>query len=309
MSGESLVPLSALELRDAVRNSRPYDARRLQGILQVDQRLGLMEVQAQSPWTVLAARLRPGDPVAAGVRTASRTVGDSVMANVAGPDGRPAVAHVESLTLVMPDGDLRRVNRLSHAELFSLAVGGQGLFGTLYSVTLRIPTMARAFAAASAEPVAEAPAGGTSLRLLVPPERLESSLALVRECCEAWRTPVGALPVRRIQEDAETYLRWAPREYAEISVPLAGASSLGGAVRGTQLARDLIDIAIAQDGSFPIASTLQATREQVEVCYPGLRGFIAQKRRMDPAERFVNPWYRHYRSLMARGSVEVSWGS
>ena len=50
--------------------------------------------------------------------------------------------------------------------------------------------------------------------------------------------------------DGETFLRWAPREYAEISVPLATATSLGGEVRAAQLRHELIDIAIAQDGSF-----------------------------------------------------------
>ena len=37
------------------------------------------------------------------------TVGESVSCNAAGPDGRPAITHVESITLVTPGGELRRV--------------------------------------------------------------------------------------------------------------------------------------------------------------------------------------------------------
>ena len=62
---------------------------------------------------------------------------------VAGPDGRPVVAHVESLTLVTPDGLLRRIDRLTSGGLFALALGGQGLFGTLYSATLRVESLLR----------------------------------------------------------------------------------------------------------------------------------------------------------------------
>src|SRR5688572_32773023 len=104
MSHASFVPLSALELRDAVRNSKRYDPYRLSRILGVDERAGLIEVQAHTPWRSIADRLRPGDSQAAGTRTTMTTVGESIATNAAGPDGRPAVVHVESLTLVTPEG-------------------------------------------------------------------------------------------------------------------------------------------------------------------------------------------------------------
>ena len=52
-----------------------------------------------------------------------------------------------------------------------------------------------------------------------------------------------------------------------------------------------------------------ATRKQVESCYPQLRRFLAEKRRVDPAEKLTNAWYRHYRSLFARGACEVRFAS
>ena len=57
-----------------------------------------------------------------------------------------------------------------------------------------------------------------------------------------------------------------------------------------------------------IAAVPEATREQVEACYPQLRTLLAEKRRLDPAEKLVNAWYTHHRSLMCRESCEVRWG-
>jgi hypothetical protein len=218
---------------------------------------------------------------------------------------------VDSLTLVTPEGELRRVSRHAHRELFALTIGGQGLFGALYSVTLRVDQMSRSVAQ-QAEPGtifgAGSEAGRQVLRLLVPPERLTSCIEQLNARCEEWRTTPEALEVRRILDEDETFLRWAPREYAEIAIRLGTGASIGGAVRMTQLARDLIDVAIAHGGSFPIATTTQATRAQAEACYPRLKAFLAEKRRLDPADRLTNAWYSRYRGLLLAERVQVRWG-
>lgn len=310
MGNAPFVPLSALELREAVRNSLRYDPRRLARVLGVDERTGLIEVQAHTPWRAIADRLRPGDPQAAQTPTTMTTVADSIAANSAGPDGRPAVVHVESLTLVTPEGELRRVSRHVQRELFALAVGGQGLFGALYSVTLRVDTMSRAVAQQAAPELlaGEGDAAGPVLRLLVPPERLASCMQDLDARCEEWRTSPEGLELRQVREEDETYLRWAPRAYAEVGIRLGKAASIGGAVRAAQLARDLIDVAVAHGGSFPIASTPQASRVQVDACYPRLREFLQEKRQLDPSERITNAWYSRYRGMLSAEKVEVRWG-
>ena len=35
--------------------------------------------------------------------------------------------------------------------------------------------------------------------------------------------------------------------------------------------------------------------------------FLAEKRRVDPSEKLVNGWYRHYRSLFSRDPCETRW--
>jgi FAD binding domain len=303
----SATPLSALELREATRNGWPVDTSRLNRILAIDAQRGLLEVQAATAWHTIAAELRPGD-ARANVRTTMPTVGESIARNAAGPDGVPAVTHVASLTLVTPDGDLRRLSRNREPELFGLAVGGLGLFGTLYSVTLFIPSLAAAVERqARPEQMTLRPHARPqqALELLLPPEAVDAFVAETDTRCNDWRIALHSVAIRRTLGEEETYLRWARRDYAEVSLALAQPARLGGAVRSGQLRRELIDAAIALGGSFQIASTPDATRAQIEACYPQLNGFLAQKRRFDPHERVVNDWYRHQRNVLSREPCDV----
>ncbi|MGQ0773269.1 MAG: FAD-binding protein [Pseudonocardiales bacterium] len=68
------------------------------------------------------------------------TIGGSVSANCHGRGltMAPMVADVEALRLVRADGSVVHCSREQNAELFRLVVGGYGLFGAIYSVTLRL---------------------------------------------------------------------------------------------------------------------------------------------------------------------------
>src|SRR2546421_10684561 len=304
-------PMSALELCDAIRSGKAFDASRLNRILGLDAIHGLLEVQSATPWHAIAAELRPGD-ARANVRTTMPTVGESIARNAAGPDGTPAVGHVASLTLVAPDGELRRVSRQRNREIFALTVGGHGLFGTIYSVTLRIGTLARAVERAmrpeemNLRPQHRA---RPALELLLPPQAVDDFMQQTDTRCSDWRIPLQSVAVRRTLQEDDTYLRWARRDYAEVRLSFAEPAGLGTAVRGTQLRHELIDAAIAAGGSFQIACTADATREQTEACYPQLKGFLAEKRRFDPHERLVNGWYVHQRGLLGREGCEVRWAN
>jgi hypothetical protein len=177
------------------------------------------------------------------------------------------------------------------------------LFGALYSVTLDMGSLSRAVNEAAAEPAT------TGQTLLLPPEALDAFLADAHERCGEWRMPLHSVQVRRTHEDKDSFLRWARREYAAVTLQLAEPRVLGAAVRATQLRRELLDAAIARGGSFPVWCISDATRAQVEACYPQLRAFLAEKRRVDPDEKLTNSWYRHYRELLFGGKCEVRWAS
>ncbi|MBW8906004.1 MAG: FAD-binding oxidoreductase [Betaproteobacteria bacterium] len=305
-------PISALELCEAVRNGEAIDLRALNRILRVDERQGLVEVQAATPWHAIAAALRPGD-ARAQVRTTMPTVGQSLARNAAGPDGRPAVAHVASLALVTPEGELRRVSRERETELFALAIGGQDLFGTLYSVTLRIESLARAVERARNPQELTVKAHPTALErpleLLLSAKALEPFMKEAETRCSDWRMPLCSVVVRETAAESDTFLRWARRDYLEVRLGFARTAALGSCVRSRQLRGELIGAAIGAGGSFQIATTVEATREQTRACYPEMADFLAHKRRFDPNERLANAWYLHQRSVMTSEPCAVRWAS
>ena len=201
-----------------------------------------------------------------------------------------------------PGGELRRASRTAHRELFALAAGGQDLFGALYSVTLNIGSLQRAVnEAAAAEVIAEPEAGTPSrpLRLLLPPDKVDAFLVEARHRCAEWRLPLAGIEVRRTARGARQLpALGAARIRRDHAAPRRAAGARRRGAHARSCASGLIDAAIEHGGSFPLSCTHEATRAQVEACYPQLRAFLAEKRRVDPAEKLTNTWYRHYRNLL-----------
>jgi FAD/FMN-containing dehydrogenase len=156
-------------LRESVRESRPFsiaggrhamggqaflsdgvllDTRGLNRILGFDADRGLVEAEAGIMWPALidflireqAGRVRQWAIVQKQTGADDLTLGGSLAANIhsRGLALRPIIQDVEAFTLVTPVGELRRCSREENPELFSLVIGGYGLFGVVYSVTLRL---------------------------------------------------------------------------------------------------------------------------------------------------------------------------
>lgn len=136
MGGQQFCAGGLLVDTTAMRRTLAFDADR--GFLE-------MEAGAQWPDVIRATHeLQEGDP-RWGIRQKqtgadSLTLGGSVAANVHGRGllMGPIVSDIESLTVVTPDGELVRCSREESPELFSLVVGGYGLFGAVATVTLRL---------------------------------------------------------------------------------------------------------------------------------------------------------------------------
>lgn len=321
-SAETVRVRSADELRNAMRRSRTrpttLDASGLDRILRLDGSRGALEVQAATRWDALAAW-----PALAGHRLGAfaaatgipATVGDAFSENAAGPDGAPVARHVQAFVLVTPDGELRRADRESNPDLFRLVAGGQDVFGMLYSMTLDIESLRRS-AAAAQEPVAlvladTAPAQGRAceIALLLPPEQLERFLLDVRALAADRRLALQSITVRRTLAEDESRLRWARREWAALRVRFGVRSSLGAAVHAAETRRSLLALALARGGSFPVSDLRDATRAQLEACYPELSAFVAEKRRCDPSERLQNAWFRAACAILRGERCESRWSA
>jgi FAD/FMN-containing dehydrogenase len=124
------------------------DTRSLERVLAFDRERGTIQVEAGIQWPALHAHMvsaQDGREAAWGIRQkqtgADRlSLGGALSANVHGRGltFKPIVEDVEAFTLVDGNGDVRACSRDENAELFRLAIGGYGLFGVIYSVTLRL---------------------------------------------------------------------------------------------------------------------------------------------------------------------------
>ncbi|MEX0638766.1 MAG: hypothetical protein WD155_08525 [Burkholderiales bacterium] len=280
------------------------DATGLNRTLRHDAERGLLEVQAGAAWGSLepyvGAVFLPGN------------VGEAVAANCAGPDGLPIVRHLHAFTLATASGELHRASRERAADLFRLAVGGFGAFGPFYSLTLDVASLARSAARAAAPARIELPDDGPgglryALELLVPPPRSDEVVAQVRAALAEHRCRLRLLEARRILPENETCLRWARGEFVALRIEYRTRATLGACASAAQLRGRLIDLAIGAGGSFMPRMLPLATRAQAAACYPMLAAFLAEKHRLDPAERVPCPWYRGVRRAWRAEACTVRW--
>lgn len=311
---------SADELRNALRQARgqalTLDASGLDRVLRADAARGLLEVQAATSWRDLAGQLsRQGVAVDAfaSLPQLPATVGEAVSQASAGPDGLPVSAHVVAATLVTPDGELRRADRHANPQLLEFALGGQGVLGVLYSLTLSIASLQRSAAQSAAAVELCMPEGGcagapaSALECLLPPEELDGFLQDVRSLVDERRLSLLGISVRRYLADRSCHLNWATREWAGVAIRFGTKTTLGASVVAAEVRRALLAAALARRGSFPAADLRDATRGQLEACYPMLRDFLAEKRRADPAERLQNAWYRQVSAILRAECCDVRW--
>ena len=124
------------------------DIRKLNRALAFDRERGLIEVESGMQWPQLLEYLQLSQRGAekawafAQKQTGADrlTMGGCLSANIHGRGLTmpPFINDVESFKLVDARGNLRTCSRTENAELFKLAIGGYGLFGFAYSITLRL---------------------------------------------------------------------------------------------------------------------------------------------------------------------------
>ena len=117
-------------------------------VLDLDTERGLVTVEAGIDWPRLvnhllwagAGQTQPWGIIQKQTGADRLTLGGALSANIHGRGLRlrPIIGDVESFELVDATGALVTCSRTSNAELFSLAIGGYGLFGVIATVTLRL---------------------------------------------------------------------------------------------------------------------------------------------------------------------------
>lgn len=124
------------------------DMCRLARVLAFDRSRGLVTVEAGIQWPQLIDELlaRQSDRAPCWTIRQKQTgadrlsIGGALASNIHGRGltMAPIVEDVESFTLLDAWGDIHTCSRTRNPDLFRLAIGGYGLFGIVYAVTLRL---------------------------------------------------------------------------------------------------------------------------------------------------------------------------
>ncbi len=382
-------------------NMLPFDA------MELDAARGLLRVGSGALWSDVIPFLdAAGWSVAVMQSNKSFTVGGSLSVNCHGWQyGRPPIAStVESFRLMKADGAVVRCSRTENPELFSLALGGYGLFGIILEVDLRVVPNRPYRLTTDVVPATEAlatyhervgGAAGTAMvyaRMNVDPDHFlddvilsvlveedgpveglpplseqglvglrrtifrgsaesdygkklrwtaETQLSspggetvfsrnqLLNEPVEVYANrsadstdilheyfvPEASIAgfidglrriipeeggnllnvtVRHIEEDTDTFLRYADRPMLSLVMLFHQERTDAGEAAMEKLTRRLIDAALAAGGRHYLPYRLHATPEQFHRAYPMAREFFRRKREHDPDGLFRNQFHTKY---------------
>jgi FAD/FMN-containing dehydrogenase len=108
--------------------------------MRLDESRKVLTVQSGARWHDIQSFLHPRFAVKAMQSTDIFTVGGSITVNAHGMDHRAGSVgdSVRAMRVMLPDGTIQNVSREENAELFSLVVGGYGLFGVILDADLDV---------------------------------------------------------------------------------------------------------------------------------------------------------------------------
>ena len=384
--------------------------------MELDEQQNLLDVQAGAIWKDVIDYLdKRGRSVEVMQSNNSFSVGGSISVNCHGWQyGRPPIAStVRAFRLMLADGTIVRCSRSENPELFSLTLGGYGLFGIILDVQLqvtnnqryrleqhvvsvdealdtfdekikdqagvemvyarmnvaadrflkdviinaffvdsdgeipplvepRIVELRRAVFRGSAkndygkelrwnaetklqpylagkvfsrnqllnegvEVFENRSADSTDIlhEYFVPRHRLAGFLDAMRQIIPRQNANLLNVTVRAVNQDTDTFLRYAQQPMMAFVMLFVQDRTPDGERRMQALTRELIDAALAHEGSYYLPYRLHATSAQFHQAYPQAGDFFAAKRKYDPDELFQNQFYRKYGNPGAREEIRL----
>jgi FAD/FMN-containing dehydrogenase len=108
--------------------------------MSLDEEKKILTVQSGATWHDIQSFLHPNFAVKAMQSTDIFTVGGSISVNAHGMDhlAGSVGSSIRSMRVMLADGGIVNVSREENPELFSLVVGGYGLFGVILDVDLEV---------------------------------------------------------------------------------------------------------------------------------------------------------------------------
>lgn len=135
--------------------------------------------------------------------------------------------------------------------------------------------------------------------LYVPRGRLPAFMRAAAAALRELHADVVYGTVRLIERDGDSALPWAREAFACVVFNLHVRHDSAGLRAAAESFRCLIDLALAQGGSYYLCYHRHATAAQLRQAYPGIDAWLRAKRRHDPRQLFQSDWYRHAVALLA----------
>jgi FAD/FMN-containing dehydrogenase len=128
----------------------------------------------------------------------------------------------------------------------------------------------------------------------VPPDQFGPFVEDLRKIIPANRADVLNITVRDVNQDPDTFLRYADKNMISLVMLFNQKRDAEGEKKMAKLTQEMIAAALKHDGRYYLPYRLHATPEQFAQAYPQGKEFFALKRKYDPDELFQNEFYLKY---------------
>jgi len=155
------------------------------------------------------------------------------------------------------------------------------------------------FDVAELEPTDRSRATYALREYFVPVERFDDFVSKMRDIFQRHNANIINVSIRHALADPGTLLAWARTEVFAFVVYYRQGTDAEAVDAVKAWSQEMVDAAIACDGTYYLPYHIYATREQFEKAYPDSPRFFALKRTLDPHNRFVNPLWGAYDSTNA----------
>ncbi|HXW17953.1 MAG TPA: FAD-binding oxidoreductase [Candidatus Acidoferrales bacterium] len=128
----------------------------------------------------------------------------------------------------------------------------------------------------------------------IPPENFITFLDELRAVIERRHVNLLSATIRYVTSNDDSFLNYARQECLAVVLYINVKSSTRGQTDATEFTRELIDLSIADGGTFYLPYSLYYDKSELEAAYPNIDEFFDMKRQYDPSELFRNSFYEKY---------------
>lgn len=128
----------------------------------------------------------------------------------------------------------------------------------------------------------------------VPPDQFEPFVKEMRTIIPANRADLLNVTVRDVNEDHDTFLRYADKDMLSLVMLFSQKRDAEGEAQMAKLTQQLVAASLKHGGRYYLPYRLHATPDEFADAYPQAKAFFALKRKYDPDELFQNEFYLKY---------------